>query len=135
MSKEDCLYKYERFVDEVQANCAGYSEKDWLKADKRFNRFNDTLTRRFGNKLSPEEKIRAAKARIIYDSYRYGGELFDEINKISRAIEEGVRNYTDNHLADDIDFLLEQGVKIDDILEGFQGGNDGKMRELRRIFE
>jgi hypothetical protein len=116
MSKEDYLYSYERFVNEVRTNYSNYTEKDWLKADKRFNRFNDTLTKRFGDTLTVEEKIRVAKARVIYDSCRAGDDLLNEINKIFNSLKNGIKNYTDNHLADDIDFLLEQGVKIGDIL-------------------
>jgi hypothetical protein len=124
MSKEGYLYNYERFIAEVQANYSAYTEKDWLKADRRFNRFNDILTKRFGDKLTLEEKVRQAKARIIYDSCRSGDELLDGINRIFN----GIKNYTDNHLSDDIDFLLEQGVKIGDILTDSIGNIGRKNR-------
>lgn len=128
VSKEDYLYNYERLVDEVRNHYATYTEKDWLKADKRFNRFNDILNRRFKNKLTPEERIRVFKARVIYDYYRYGGGLLDEINKITDGIKEDMKDYTDNHLAEDIEFLREQGVKIGDIIKDsidkFDQGNN-----------
>jgi hypothetical protein len=117
MSKEDCLYNYERFIDEVRANHAGYTEKDWRKADKRFNRFNGILTKRYKDKLTLEEKIRVSMARVIYDSCRYGGGLLDKINKITGGIKDGLKDYTDNHLAEDIEFLREQGVKIGDSIK------------------
>lgn len=64
MSKKDYLHNYERFIIDVRTDYTNYTERDWLKADKRFNRFNDTLTKRFGDKLTPEEKIRKQGVKI-----------------------------------------------------------------------
>jgi hypothetical protein len=74
-SKEDYLYRYERFLSNIQENYASFSERDWIKADGRVNQFNNILTKRY--KLTQEEKKRVSNTMIVYNSYRSGNKLVD----------------------------------------------------------
>ena len=68
-SKEHYILSYERYIRSVEKNRYHYTEKDWVKADRKIMHFHIAL-KRYEKKLSAEEKQRIYKACSIYRSYR-----------------------------------------------------------------
>jgi hypothetical protein len=104
-SKEDYILSFKHFVQNTEAQCESYSEEDWLKSDKRFNRYLKALESRYRKKLTEEEQLVVAVYRLRYDAVRYGGE-----------VKSGLGEYIDNGLKEDVDFLIKQGSKIKDVI-------------------
>jgi secreted Zn-dependent insulinase-like peptidase len=98
VTKDDYLLRYKKFIQQVQSEHKNYSENDWLKADRRLNNINTILNKRFGNKLTVEDKITMGTYRMRYDYYRYSGTVKKEIN-----------DYVDD-LEDEVEGLLRKGV-------------------------
>jgi len=128
-SKENYIKRYERFIGKVREKHENYNERDWKKADIQFKRFNDTLDKRFKNKLTIEEKNRTTDALNIYNTYRYGGMLSDntDSNDINSKTEEQIKDRRIEELRrisenqEQISLQLEQ-LRIQ-ILEGHQTQN------------
>ena len=53
-SKEHYILSYERYIRSVEKNRYHYTEKDWVKADRKIMHFHIAL-KRYERKLSAEE--------------------------------------------------------------------------------
>jgi hypothetical protein len=105
MTKEDYIVSFKHFVQNAEAQSKSYAEEDWLKSDKKFNRYLAVLEKRYGKKLTNEEQIVIAVYRLRYDAAHY-----------KDAVKGGIEAYIENGLKADVDFLIQQGGKISDII-------------------
>jgi len=109
-TKDDYLLRYKNFIQQVQSEHERYTEKDWLKADRRLNNINTVLNNRFGKKLTSEDKITMGIYRMRYDYYRYSG-----------TVKKGIDDYVDG-LEDQVEGLLRKGVDfLSDSLDSIFG--------------
>jgi hypothetical protein len=115
-TKEDTIISFKRFVQNAEKQCKSYAEENWLKSDKRFNRYVEVLERRYGKKLTEKEQIVIAVYRLRYDAAHY-----------EDAVKSNIEAYIENDFKEDVDFLIQQGVKITDIIsESLQENLEGK---------
>jgi uncharacterized protein YxeA len=115
VTKEDYLLRYKKFIQQVEYEHKRYTEKDWLKADRRLNKINTILNNRFGKKLTTEDKITMGIYRMRYDYYRYSG-----------TIKKGIDDYIDG-LEDEVENLLRRGVDfLSDSIDSIFGGKNNE---------
>lgn len=56
-NKESYMQDFSQFIQEVEDNADKYSEKDWKKADKKFEEYTGSIYKKYAEELTAEEKI------------------------------------------------------------------------------
>lgn len=57
-NKESYMQDFSQFIQEVEDNADKYSEKDWKKADKKFEEYTGSIYKKYAEELTAEEKNR-----------------------------------------------------------------------------
>lgn len=55
-NKESYMQDFSQFIQEVEDNADNYSEKDWKKADKKFEEYTGSIYKKYAEELTAEEK-------------------------------------------------------------------------------
>jgi len=117
-SKESYLEKYGKFMSEVSEKGASYNDKDWEKADEKFNKFNTDWYDHFKEDLTWQEKLTTTKYNLQYTYYKTMPQASDLFNTYLKGnygkVKERILYYKENKMDGDIDALLKQAKKAGD---------------------
>lgn len=93
--KESYVRDFATFIEDVQKEADSYSEKDWKKADKKFEKFTGDIYKKFAEELTVEEKMEIAKYQTVYSALRvkagfkdFGKDIQEAAQKAKEALEE-----------------------------------------------
>ncbi|MCF0205462.1 MAG: hypothetical protein HUK12_09330 [Muribaculaceae bacterium] len=89
-SKEDYLNQFSQFIEEVKTNHESYSDSDWEKAEKKFEKFSGEWYEKFDNELSTSEKIKAATLCTQWLYYKN----FDGVKESLDDAIDAVKDFT-----------------------------------------
>lgn len=70
MTKERYMERYAEFMDEISQNASSYTENDWVKKDKQYQKYSDELYNKFKKELTASDKLTLAGYKIKYTYYR-----------------------------------------------------------------
>lgn len=94
-NKESYMQDFSQFIQEVEDNADKYSEKDWKKADKKFEEYTGSIYKKYAEELTAEEKIEIAKCQTTYAALKakagikdFGKSLKEAVQKAKEAFEE-----------------------------------------------
>lgn len=94
-NKESYMQDFSQFIQEVEDNADKYSEKDWKKADKKFEEYTGSIYKKYAEGLTAEEKIEIAKCQTTYAALKakagikdFGKSLKEAAQKAKEAFEE-----------------------------------------------
>ena len=94
-TKDSYVSDFTQFIEEVEAGADGYSDKDWEKADAKFQQLSGDIYQKFADELTSEEKLEIAKYQTIYSALRgkaglknFGESLKEAAKKAQDALEE-----------------------------------------------
>jgi len=117
-SKESYLEKYEKFISEISEQSAEYTEKEWLKADEKYKKFNEDWYDRFKEDLTWQEKLTITKYTVKYEYNRNKTDAIDFYNNFLKGdlvkLKEKIMYYKENDMDDDIDSLIKQAKQLGD---------------------
>ena len=106
MSKDSYVKGFAKFVDEVEAQGATYTLKDWDKAEDTFEKYTEDYYERFADKLTPEDQKALGRSAAKYAKVRMASQL----KGLSEDIEDGA-NFMQGfaeEVGDDMDTLMSQ---------------------------
>ncbi len=63
-TKDKYIEDFSAFVNDVKANCASFSEEDWINADNQFDIFAVQNYEKFQQELTSEEKFTNGKMKV-----------------------------------------------------------------------
>ena len=93
-NKESYVKDFSDFVEDVRAHADSYSEKDWEKADKKFEKFTGDIYEKFAEELTAEENMEIAKYQTAYSALRvkagfkdFGKDIEEAAQKAKEALE------------------------------------------------
>ena len=89
-NKESYVKEFSDFVEDVRAHADSYSDKDWEKADKKFEKFTGDIYEEF----TAEEKMEIAQYQTAYSALRvkagfkdFGKDIEEAAQKAKEALE------------------------------------------------
>ena len=86
MSKDRYMARFADFVKEVGMNASNYTEKDWEKQDKMYQKFSDKWYKKFQSEFTTSDKIVLTGYKFKYSYYhglnKYGSWAIDAINSL-----------------------------------------------------
>ena len=116
ISKESYIEKFDEFVTHVSENYNSYTEKDWKKASKKYEKFSGKWYSKFENEytLIEEIKIKANQARWHY--YRNLNDITSTALQLLESldlngIKKQVQYYIDNNMLNDLQKFYEDATK------------------------
>jgi hypothetical protein len=95
-TKDKYIEEFSTFVGDVKANCASYSEDDWINADAQFDIYAVQDYEKFQQKLTSEEKFTIGKLKGSYALLKLkkgASDIMDEAKDIldqSKGFIEGI---------------------------------------------
>ena len=117
-SKESYLEKYDKFISEVSEKGADYTDKDWKKADERYQKFNEDWYDRFKEDLTWQEKATTVKYTLQYNYYRNKTGALDLYNTYIKGdlekLKKKIRHYKENDMDEDIQNILKEAEVLGD---------------------
>ena len=94
-TKESYISDFSEFVQDIENEAGEYSEKDWEKADKKFDQFTGSIYKKYAEELTSDEKIEIAKCQTRYAAQKakagikdFGKSLKEAAKKAKEALEE-----------------------------------------------
>ena len=115
-SKESYLEKFDEFVTHVSENYSSYTEKDWKRASKKYEKFSGEWYSKFENEytLKEEIKIKAYQAKWYY--YRNLNNVTSTALQLLesldiKGIKKQVQYYIDNNMQNDLQKFYEDATK------------------------
>lgn len=70
MTKESYLERYKIFIEEIQLQYETYTEQDWLKQDKIFEKYDQTWKAKFKDEFTWKEELLLIKYDLQYHFYK-----------------------------------------------------------------
>ena len=91
-NKESYVKEFSDFVEDVRAHADSYSDKDWEKADKKFEKFTGDIYEKFAEELTAEEKMEIAQTaysalRVKAGFKDFGKDIEEAAQKAKEALE------------------------------------------------
>lgn len=115
-TKEAYMEKFKVFMDEVSSDYRQYDDKQWAKADKKYEKFNKQWYDRFKDEFSARERFTITGYKVRYNSFkgiRIINSNFQELFKTNIGqLREQISFYLENNLMDDLDLSLQEVRKI-----------------------
>lgn len=87
-NKKSYVQEFSTFIENVQKHADSYSEKDWEKADKKFEKFTGDIYKKFAEELTNEEKMDIAKYQTLYSAMRAKAGFKDLEKNIQEATQK-----------------------------------------------
>lgn len=116
MTADSYMRQYEEFVDELADNFRTYSDADWDRQSKRYDKFTGPWYARVEDQLSMSQKLEAHKltcgAGLVF-SYKYGKDVAGALVGLA---EDFVGMLADD-FSDAVDDLDEAIDDVDDMLD------------------
>ena len=135
-SKESYLEKFENFVNRVEKEHENYNKKDWIWADKQFEKFSDDWYNEYREEMTWEEKLRVKMIILKYKTIKGEEDLDSGIKKFmkedAKELREEIEEYLENDAEEDLEKLREgmeeigdSAVKVfEDIVRSFKNMDD-----------
>ncbi len=123
-SKTLYIVSFENFIDKVQNNYDDFTEKDWEKADAKFEKLTEECYDKFENKLTERDKKKIVKYGIKYSFYRIRSEISMNLN----IDNDDVDDFLDN-----IDELVDKEKDVTKILDKIK--NDKNFKKAAKDFQ
>jgi len=86
-NKNKYVDDFGQFMKTVEKEYPTYSEKDWKKADKKYNKYTKDYYNKYGEELSVEEKSRINKYKISYNALKLKYRAGDIYQQTKGAVE------------------------------------------------
>ena len=135
MTKDRYLSNFNTFIGKIEKEYRNYSEKDWEKADKTYNRYSKDIYQKFNGELVFQDELIILQYKTKYTIYKSKGKVQDVLSNVlntANETKERVRFHAERGIEDGIK-LLNDGTKsidetvaktIDDILGEFGYSRD-----------
>ena len=122
MSKESYMDHYSEFMKDVDLNASNYTEKDWAKRDKMYQKYSDEWYRKYQAEFTTSDKIVLTGYKIKYSYYRgrnkFGSWAIDAINSIDlESSAETVKSLGDG-LIDGVNQISGEISTLDGAVNG-----------------
>jgi hypothetical protein len=113
-SKEAYIEKFGSFIDRVQSEYKMYSEADWDRADKKFEKFTGDWYEKFKDDLSISDELVIKGYQTRYYIFKAADGTVDYFNDELRgdyeALREKVEYYIENDMQEDLEALKEKAM-------------------------
>jgi len=117
-SKESYMKKYEGFMIDLNEKCETYRDKDWEKAEKKFQKFNSDWYDIFKDEFTMKEELIILKYKFQYNLLKIKANskiFFDsDVKEHYNELKEQIKFYSDNDMKDELKELLNQAKEIGD---------------------
>ena len=93
-TKDSYVSDFSDFVEEVASDAEDFSEKDWEKADKEFEKLSTTLYEKFEEELTPDQKAEVVKLQATYAGLKMKSGMkgaAKKMNKLLDGLQEGTK--------------------------------------------
>lgn len=115
MTKEEYLKAYQSFVTDVIQKSEQLDEKDWTKYDDEYTKYNVELRQKFEKEFTWKDQIVLAKLELQYNLFRSKKAFKEQVGMIFKDVNEvkqQVKQYMENDMQEDLDFLIQQSKDI-----------------------
>lgn len=115
MTKEEYLAEYQSFVSNVIQKSEQLDEKDWTKYDDKYTKYNVELRQKFEKEFTWKDQIVLAKLELQYNLFRSKKAFKEQVGMIFKDVNEvkqQVKQYMENDMQEDLDFLIQQSKDI-----------------------
>lgn len=85
-TKDSYLNDFKGFIEDVEAEAADYTEKDWEKMDKKFAELSEELYNKYEEELTSDEKGEILKLQASYAAIKVKGGMKKAAKKINEAL-------------------------------------------------
>ena len=108
VGKNAYINNFEEFVEKVKVNHKEYSEDDWIKIDKEYQKFEEEYRIEYEKFFTKEDKTRVNTLNGEYSSYKVKGTINDIYETIKDGVDsaieymDGLINGSDNTTNSDI---------------------------------
>lgn len=92
-NKESYIQDFSQFVQEVEDHADKYTDKDWKKADKKFDNFTGSIYKKYAEELTAEEKIEIAKCQTTYTALKAKAGIKKLSGKLERSRSKSERSF------------------------------------------
>jgi hypothetical protein len=106
---------YMLFISDVKNKNFKYTETDWDKSDKKFQKFSTEWYNQFKNEFTWKEHVILAKYEFQYNLYKYGGDAKRMANQLFgdyEQLKDKIQSYIEKDMLDDAEFLIKQAYEI-----------------------
>lgn len=86
-SGQDYVESFDEFVENVKENCDDYNEKDWQKADKKFELYSNKYYEKYKKELTKDEIRQVAKLKGTYMGLK--------LKSGAKSVLDGAKNLID----------------------------------------
>lgn len=69
-NKESYIQDFSQFIQDVEDHADTYTDKDWEKADKKFENFTGSIYKKYAEELTSDEKMEIAKCQTTYTALK-----------------------------------------------------------------
>ena len=93
-SKDSYVKDFNNFVNQVELKASEYTDKDWEKADKKFENLSSKLYEKYEEELSADEKAEIIKLQATYAGLKMKSgmkEAAKKMNKLFEGLKEGTK--------------------------------------------
>lgn len=115
MTKEEYLKAYQSFVTDVIQKSEQLDEKDWTKYDDEYTKYNVELRQKFEKEFTWKDQIVLTKLELQYNLFRSKKAFKEQVGMIFKDVNEvkqQVKQYMENDMQEDLDFLIQQSKDI-----------------------
>lgn len=115
MTKEEYLAEYQSFVTQVIQKSEQLDEKDWTKYDDEYKKYSVDLREKFQKEFTWKDEIILAKLELQYNLFRSKKAFKEQVGMIFKDVNEvkqQVKQYMENDMQKDLDFLIKQSKEI-----------------------
>lgn len=115
MTKEEYLAEYQSFVTEVIQKSEQLDEKDWTKYDDDYKKYSVDLREKFEKEFTWKDQIVLAKLELQYNLFRSKKAFKEQVGMIFKDVNEvkqQVKQYMENDMQEDLDFLIKQSKEV-----------------------
>ncbi len=135
-TKETYLSDYQKFMTEVTDNHQEYSDKDWEKKTKEFDKYKTVLKEKYKNELSWQEQLTLGQHEMGFGLLQLKKEspnLLDLFKGDFEGLKKQIENYTKNEMGDDVDKLKIEIEKARKQLKHYTENNmKGDIEKLKK---
>jgi len=112
MSKESYLKKFNAFITEVSENHKTYSEKDWERQTKKYQKFSGEWYEKFKSDFTFREEVVIRGNRTKWQYYL-------RLNQASAFVRGTIDRLSIREMKDQVEFFINNNMK-DDLLKFYE---------------
>lgn len=111
MSKESYIEKFSAFIKNIDTTSQTYDEDDWIKANKRYEKFTGDWYDKFSDEMTTFEKLKVKAWQVQYNFIRAQQKSLDYYNKFLKddvsKLKDQLMYYIENDMEEDLQDLRE----------------------------